>query len=227
MYMVGYFSKCSFLLCTQTLERKDENFWNLLHLFIFGEHYGWGFPWQYKNYFFPGIVWNWPNYYKTSSQDHSPISIFWKCFFIFRLKDGIDFHLFITTSPCGDARIFSLHESSSATNPEPKSKSPEVENEEKDSKEENSKEDDSKEDENPLTEEKEPSDEGVVLDDENNNLEVKEEAKEDEHDAVVVVAKDDSKEELVKEEVKEEEIDPSKINYGIRITMLDSVTSVW
>lgn len=30
-----------------------------------------------------------------------------KCF---RLKEGIDFHLFITTAPCGDARIFSLHE---------------------------------------------------------------------------------------------------------------------
>ena len=26
------------------------------------------------------------------------------------MKEGVDFHLFITTSPCGDARIFSLHE---------------------------------------------------------------------------------------------------------------------
>ena len=33
------------------------------------------------------------------------------------MKDGIGFHLFITTSPCGDARIFSLHESSTS-NPE-------------------------------------------------------------------------------------------------------------
>ena len=31
----------------------------------------------------------------------------------FRLKPGVEFHLFITTSPCGDARIFSLHENPS------------------------------------------------------------------------------------------------------------------
>lgn len=31
----------------------------------------------------------------------------------YKLIEGIDFHLFITTSPCGDARIFSLHESPS------------------------------------------------------------------------------------------------------------------
>lgn len=29
------------------------------------------------------------------------------------MKEGVDFHLFITTSPCGDARIFSLHEAPS------------------------------------------------------------------------------------------------------------------
>ena len=40
----------------------------------------------------------------------------------YRLKDGVGFHMFITTSPCGDARIFSLHESSSATNLESKAK---------------------------------------------------------------------------------------------------------
>ena len=47
--------------------------------------------------------------------------------FIFRLKEGVTFHLFITTAPCGDARIFSLHESSSSTNLEAKNK---TENEE-------------------------------------------------------------------------------------------------
>lgn len=28
----------------------------------------------------------------------------------FRLKDNVQFHLYISTSPCGDARIFSPHE---------------------------------------------------------------------------------------------------------------------
>lgn len=28
----------------------------------------------------------------------------------FKLKDGIKFHLYINTAPCGDARIFSPHE---------------------------------------------------------------------------------------------------------------------
>lgn len=29
---------------------------------------------------------------------------------LYNLKDGIKFHLFINTAPCGDARIFSPHE---------------------------------------------------------------------------------------------------------------------
>ncbi|XP_014671892.1 PREDICTED: double-stranded RNA-specific editase 1-like [Priapulus caudatus] len=34
---------------------------------------------------------------------------------LFRLRDGVRFHLYISTSPCGDARIFSPHEVSSDT----------------------------------------------------------------------------------------------------------------
>lgn len=44
----------------------------------------------------------------------------------YKVKEGVNFHLFITTAPCGDARIFSLHESSgSATNLDSKNK-PEI-----------------------------------------------------------------------------------------------------
>ena len=46
----------------------------------------------------------------------------WLNFRFRRLKKGVGFHLFITTSPCGDARIFSLHESSSTNNLESKVK---------------------------------------------------------------------------------------------------------
>lgn len=29
---------------------------------------------------------------------------------LYRLRDGINFHLYINTAPCGDARVFSPHE---------------------------------------------------------------------------------------------------------------------
>ena len=29
----------------------------------------------------------------------------------YKLKDGVDFHLFISSAPCGDGRIFNPHES--------------------------------------------------------------------------------------------------------------------
>lgn len=29
---------------------------------------------------------------------------------LYKVRDGIKFHLFINTAPCGDARIFSPHE---------------------------------------------------------------------------------------------------------------------
>ena len=63
----------------------------------------------------------------------------------FRLKEGVTFHLFITTAPCGDSRIFSLHESSSSTNLEAKNK-PEVEKPETEEKSEEKSEDNTKND---------------------------------------------------------------------------------
>lgn len=36
----------------------------------------------------------------------------------FRLKDSVQFHLYISTSPCGDARIFSPHEAGVEGEPE-------------------------------------------------------------------------------------------------------------
>lgn len=37
----------------------------------------------------------------------------------FKLKDGIEFHLYINTAPCGDARIFSPHEENSYVDKHP------------------------------------------------------------------------------------------------------------
>ncbi|XP_022913160.1 double-stranded RNA-specific editase Adar isoform X2 [Onthophagus taurus] len=37
----------------------------------------------------------------------------------YRLKDGVDFHLYINTAPCGDARIFSPHEDANAVDRHP------------------------------------------------------------------------------------------------------------
>ncbi|XP_044158638.1 double-stranded RNA-specific editase 1 isoform X1 [Bufo gargarizans] len=46
-----------------------------------------------------------------SSKEDQQTSIFMKCERGgFRLKDNVQFHLYISTSPCGDARIFSPHE---------------------------------------------------------------------------------------------------------------------
>lgn len=38
------------------------------------------------------------------------------------MKDGIDFHLYINTAPCGDARIFSPYEQSIDKHPNRKSR---------------------------------------------------------------------------------------------------------
>lgn len=46
----------------------------------------------------------------NNSEDHES-SIFRRCEqHGYQLKDGVQFHLYISTSPCGDARIFSPHE---------------------------------------------------------------------------------------------------------------------
>ncbi|XP_066509990.1 double-stranded RNA-specific editase 1-like [Hoplias malabaricus] len=46
----------------------------------------------------------------NSAEDHAK-SIFCRCEpFGYQLKEGVQFHLYISTSPCGDARIFSPHE---------------------------------------------------------------------------------------------------------------------
>ena len=54
-----------------------------------------------------------PNNKSNNRMNMNQESIFEKCPDnpeLFRVKPEYDFHLFITTSPCGDARIFSLHE---------------------------------------------------------------------------------------------------------------------
>lgn len=48
--------------------------------------------------------------FSNNKEEHQK-SIFMQCDKRgFRLKDNVQFHLYISTSPCGDARIFSPHE---------------------------------------------------------------------------------------------------------------------
>lgn len=48
--------------------------------------------------------------HSNTKEDHQK-SIFVQCEKGgYRLKDNVQFHLYISTSPCGDARIFSPHE---------------------------------------------------------------------------------------------------------------------
>ncbi|XP_027016575.1 double-stranded RNA-specific editase 1a isoform X1 [Tachysurus fulvidraco] len=50
-------------------------------------------------------------FFLSNNPEHHQSSIFQRCEHLgFQLKDGVQFHLYISTSPCGDARIFSPHE---------------------------------------------------------------------------------------------------------------------
>lgn len=65
-----------------------------------------------KNVPFVSLALNLPFVCRRSNnkEDHQK-SIFVQCEKGgYRLKDNVQFHLYISTSPCGDARIFSPHE---------------------------------------------------------------------------------------------------------------------
>lgn len=65
---------------------------------------------QFANVKFPALNMLFVRYLSNSKEDHQK-SIFVQCEKGgYRLKDNVQFHLYISTSPCGDARIFSPHE---------------------------------------------------------------------------------------------------------------------
>ncbi|XP_014233738.1 double-stranded RNA-specific editase Adar-like [Trichogramma pretiosum] len=59
------------------------------------------------------------NQLKLHTEDKQSESIFEPGPKGFKLKDGIQFHLYINTAPCGDARIFSPHEDSDSVDKHP------------------------------------------------------------------------------------------------------------
>lgn len=57
------------------------------------------------------MISTWNFVFPSSSKEDQQKSIFTRCDkHGYRLKDNVQFHLYISTSPCGDARIFSPHE---------------------------------------------------------------------------------------------------------------------
>ena len=59
------------------------------------------------------------NNLKLISEKRTNESVFEPAMIGYKLKEGIQFHLYINTAPCGDARIFSPHEENESVDKHP------------------------------------------------------------------------------------------------------------